>query len=126
MERIIFTIEQLLDVLGIVENTLRGMIEHNGFPHPSRMRAKLFWLVSEVVGWLSACPKAWGGAQNAFERSKQATKWGRVHKTIPVWYTGLASKEVERKNSLDKRKTAPDGSAFFCARTLHACSVSAD
>lgn len=67
MERIIFTIEQLLDVLGIVENTLRGMIEHNGFPHPRRMRAKLFWLVYEVVEWLSACPKAWGGAQNAFE-----------------------------------------------------------
>ncbi|QIL80792.1 hypothetical protein G7047_13410 [Diaphorobacter sp. HDW4A] len=67
MEQIIFTKEQLLEELGIVENTLRAMIEHNGFPHPRKMRAKLFWLVSEVMEWLSACPKAWGGAQDAHE-----------------------------------------------------------
>ncbi|QIL78492.1 hypothetical protein G7047_00075 [Diaphorobacter sp. HDW4A] len=36
MEQIIFTKEQLLEELGIVENTLRAMIEHNGFPTRAR------------------------------------------------------------------------------------------
>ncbi|WP_313073236.1 hypothetical protein [Melaminivora sp.] len=62
MSRIIFTKAQLLDELGIAENTLRALIEQRAFPHPRKMGAKLFWLVSEVVEWLQACPKAWGGA----------------------------------------------------------------
>ena len=61
MEKILFTKDQLLSELDVAENTLRAMIEHNGFPHPRKMRAKLFWLVSDVEDWLSACPKAWGG-----------------------------------------------------------------
>ena len=61
MASIILNKEQLLEELGIVENTLRALIEQRGFPHPRKMGAKLFWLVSEVVEWLQGCPKAWGG-----------------------------------------------------------------
>ena len=59
MTRLILNKEQLLEELGIVENTLRSLIEQRGFPHPRKMGAKLFWLVSEVLEWLQACPKAW-------------------------------------------------------------------
>jgi prophage regulatory protein len=59
MGSLILNKEQLLDELGIVENTLRTLIEQRGFPHPRKMGAKLFWLVSEVLEWLQACPKAW-------------------------------------------------------------------
>lgn len=55
----ILTKEQLLEQLGIVENTLRALIEQRGFPHPRKMGAKLFWLVEEVVDWLRSCPTAW-------------------------------------------------------------------
>ena len=61
MASLILNKEQLLEELGIVENTLRALIEQRGFPHPRKMGAKLFWLVSEVVEWLQGCPKAWGG-----------------------------------------------------------------
>ena len=61
MGSLIFNKEQLLEELGIVENTLRTLIEQRGFPHPRKMGAKLFWLVSEVLEWLQGCPKAWGG-----------------------------------------------------------------
>ncbi len=61
MEKLILTKEQLLEQLDIVENTLRALIEQRGFPHPRKMGAKLFWLVSEVLEWLQGCPKAWGG-----------------------------------------------------------------
>lgn len=54
------TKEQLLQELDIVETTLRALIEKRGFPHPRKMGAKLFWLVSEVLEWLQGCPKAWG------------------------------------------------------------------
>ena len=59
MEKMILTKEQLLEQLDIVENTLRSLIEQRGFPHPRKMGAKLFWLVSEVMAWLQECPKAW-------------------------------------------------------------------
>ena len=62
MASIILNKEQLLEELGIVENTLRALIEQRGFPHPRKMGAKLFWLVAEVLEWLQACPKAWGAA----------------------------------------------------------------
>lgn len=61
MASIILNKEQLLEELGIVENTLRALIEQRGFPHPRKMGAKLFWLVAEVLEWLQGCPKAWGG-----------------------------------------------------------------
>ena len=61
MASIILNKEQLLEELGIVENTLRALIEQRGFPHPRKMGAKLFWLVAEVVEWLQGCPRAWGG-----------------------------------------------------------------
>lgn len=61
MGSLIFNKEQLLEELGIVENTLRTLIEQRGFPHPRKMGAKLFWLVAEVLEWLQGCPKAWGG-----------------------------------------------------------------
>lgn len=54
---------ELLQELGIVENTLRALIEQRGFPHPRKMGAKLFWLVSEVLQWLQTCPKAWGAEE---------------------------------------------------------------
>ena len=59
MEKMILTKEQLLEQLDIVENTLRSLIEQRGFPHPRKMGAKLFWLVSEVMALLQECPKAW-------------------------------------------------------------------
>lgn len=59
MANLILNKEQLLEELGIVENTLRALIEQRGFPHPRKMGAKLFWLVSEVLEWLHGCPKAW-------------------------------------------------------------------
>lgn len=62
MASLILNKEQLLEELGIVENTLRALIEQRGFPHPRKMGAKLFWLVSEVIEWLQACPKAWGAS----------------------------------------------------------------
>lgn len=61
MANIILNKEQLLEELGIVENTLRALIEQRDFPHPRKMGAKLFWLVAEVLEWLQGCPKAWGG-----------------------------------------------------------------
>ena len=63
MASLILNKEQLLEELGIVENTLRALIEQRGFPHPRKMGAKLFWLVSEVVAWLQGCPRAWGGGE---------------------------------------------------------------
>ena len=59
MEKMILTKEQLLEQLDIVENTLRALIEQRGFPHPRKMGAKLFWLISEVADWLQGCPSAW-------------------------------------------------------------------
>lgn len=56
---IVFNKAQLLEELDIAENTLRALIEQRGFPHPRKMGAKLFWLVSEVVEWLQGCPSAW-------------------------------------------------------------------
>ena len=61
MANLILNKEQLLEELGIVENTLRALIEQRGFPHPRKMGAKLFWLVAEVLEWLQGCPRAWGG-----------------------------------------------------------------
>ena len=65
MASIILNKEQLLEELGIVENTLRALIEQRGFPHPRKMGAKLFWLVAEVAQWLQGCPRAWGAANDA-------------------------------------------------------------
>lgn len=59
MGQIIVKKAQLLEELGIVENTLRALIESKGFPPPRKMGAKIFWLVAEVVAWLQGCPKAW-------------------------------------------------------------------
>lgn len=59
MGQIIMNKAQLLEELGIVENTLRALIEQRGFPPPRKMGAKLFWLVAEVVEWLQGCPRAW-------------------------------------------------------------------
>ena len=59
MGQIILNKAQLLDELGIVENTLRALIEAQGFPAPRKMGAKLFWLVAEVLEWLQKCPAAW-------------------------------------------------------------------
>lgn len=42
MGQIIMNKAQLLDELGIVENTLRALIEQRGFPRPRKMGAKLF------------------------------------------------------------------------------------
>ena len=63
MASLILNKEQLLEELGIVENTLRALIEQRGFPHPRKMGAKLFWLVAEVVVWLQGCPRAWGAVE---------------------------------------------------------------
>jgi prophage regulatory protein len=60
MGQIIMNKAQLLEELGVVENTLRALIESRGFPPPRKMGAKLFWLVAEVLDWLRACPSAWG------------------------------------------------------------------
>ena len=62
MASLILNKEQLLEELGIVENTLRALIEQRGFPHPRKMGAKLFWLVAEVLEWLQGCPRAWARA----------------------------------------------------------------
>lgn len=59
MGQIIMNKAQLLEELGIVENTLRALIESKGFPAPRKMGAKLFWLLSEVEEWLGGCPTAW-------------------------------------------------------------------
>lgn len=59
MGQIIMNKAQLLEELGVVENTLRALIESKGFPPPRKMGAKLFWLVSEVFQWLQSCPSAW-------------------------------------------------------------------
>lgn len=59
MGMLMFSKAELLQELDIVENTLRALIEEKGFPHPRKMGAKLFWLVSEVLEWLQGCPKAW-------------------------------------------------------------------
>lgn len=59
MQKLIFNKSQLLEELGIVENTLRSLIEQRGFPRPRKMGAKLFWLISEVADWLQGCPSAW-------------------------------------------------------------------
>lgn len=59
MGQIIMNRAQLLEELGIVENTLRALIEQRGFPLPRKMGAKLFWLVTDVVEWLQQCPEAW-------------------------------------------------------------------
>lgn len=59
MGKLILSKQQLLEQLGIVENTLRSLIEQRGFPHPRKMGAKLFWLVPEVMEWLQGCPRAW-------------------------------------------------------------------
>lgn len=59
MGQIIMNKAQLLEELGIVENTLRALIESKGFPPPRKMGAKLFWLISEVSQWLAMCPTAW-------------------------------------------------------------------
>lgn len=56
---------ELLQELGIVENTLRALIEQRGFPHPRKMGAKLFWLVAEVLEWLQGCPQAWGTVEDS-------------------------------------------------------------
>ena len=54
--------EEVLAEMDVAEMTLRNLIENHGFPHPRKAGPqKLFWLVSEVVTWLEACPKAWGG-----------------------------------------------------------------
>ena len=60
---IILTKDELLAELGVVENTLRERIKSDSFPHPRKMGSgnKTFWMVSEVVEWLSACPKVWIG-----------------------------------------------------------------
>lgn len=59
MGQIILNKAQLLEELGIVENTLRALIEQREFPRPRKMGSKLFWLISEVAEWLHGCPKAW-------------------------------------------------------------------
>lgn len=59
MGQLIMNKAQLLEELGIVENTLRALIESKGFPPPRKMGAKLFWLLSEVIAWLQLCPTAW-------------------------------------------------------------------
>ncbi|MDA8444798.1 helix-turn-helix transcriptional regulator [Paracidovorax valerianellae] len=64
MQKLIFSKVQLLEELGIVENTLRALIEQRGFPRPRKMGAKLFWLISEVAEWLQGCPAAWVGAED--------------------------------------------------------------
>lgn len=64
MGMLIFTKEQLLAELDVVENTVRALIEKRGFPRPRKMGAKLFWLVSEVHEWLQQCPMAWGASEN--------------------------------------------------------------
>jgi prophage regulatory protein len=61
MQKITLSKPQLLDELGIAENTLRALINSRGLPYPRKMGVKLFWLVEEVLEWLRQCPKGWGG-----------------------------------------------------------------
>ncbi|MNV27617.1 hypothetical protein D3C71_1187730 [compost metagenome] len=71
MGQIIMNKAQLLEELGIVENTLRALIEQRGFPPPRKMGAKLFWLITEVAGWLEGCPRVWmNETTQALERNQ--------------------------------------------------------
>lgn len=86
---IIFTKDELLAELGMVENTLRERIKSDGFPPPRKMGSgnKIFWLVSEVAEWLSACPKVWVGDTGApapLNEQHQEPNGDEVHKTIPI------------------------------------------
>ncbi|KQR50126.1 AlpA family transcriptional regulator [Acidovorax sp. Leaf160] len=76
MQRLIFSKAQLLEELGIVENTLRALIEQRAFPRPRKMGAKLFWLIAEVADWLAGCPMAWAGDSTTAPTSGQ--KEGRA------------------------------------------------
>lgn len=60
MKQLVFSKAELLEELGIAENTLRALIEQRGFPRPRKMGAKLFWLIAEVAEWLRGCTAAWG------------------------------------------------------------------
>lgn len=63
---LIFHKQELLQELGIVENTLRALITERGFPHPRRLGGlRVFWMVDEVVAWLQDCPKVWGAQEVA-------------------------------------------------------------
>lgn len=59
MKQLVFSKAELLEELGVAENTLRALIEQRGFPRPRKMGAKLFWLIGDVAEWLAACPLAW-------------------------------------------------------------------
>lgn len=59
MKQLVFSKAELLEELGVAENTLRALIEQRGFPRPRKMGAKLFWLISEVSEWLQLCPSGW-------------------------------------------------------------------
>lgn len=59
MKQLLFSKAELLDELGVAENTLRTLIDQRGFPRPRKMGAKLFWLVVEVSFWLEHCPRGW-------------------------------------------------------------------
>ncbi len=62
MKQLVFSKAELLEELGIAENTLRTLIDQRGFPRPRKMGAKLFWLIGEVAEWLQCCPGAWCSA----------------------------------------------------------------
>lgn len=62
MKQLLFSKAELLDELGVAENTLRTLIDQRGFPRPRKMGAKLFWLIVEVADWLQSCPAAWCGS----------------------------------------------------------------
>lgn len=59
MKQLVFSKTELLEELGIAENTLRALIDQRGFPRPRKMGSKLFWLIDEVADWLKECPNAW-------------------------------------------------------------------
>ncbi len=59
MKQLLFSKAELLDELGVAENTLRTLIDQRGFPRPRKMGAKLFWLIGEVAEWLDGCAEAW-------------------------------------------------------------------
>lgn len=61
MKQSVFSKAELLEELGIAENTLRNLIDQRGFPRPRKMGAKLIWLIGEVAEWLQRCPVAWNG-----------------------------------------------------------------
>ncbi len=71
MKQLIFNKSQLLEELGIVENTLRMLISNRAFPAPRKMGAKLFWLVSDVADWLRKCPIAWNAENNDERKSTE-------------------------------------------------------